>query len=84
MMNFNPMQLMQMMKGGGNPQQMVMGMLQQKAGNNPVLKNALNMAQRGDMKGVENLVRNVAKEKGVNPDEMLQQVMGQMGDFGTK
>lgn len=84
MMNFNPMQLMQMMKGGGNPQQMVMGMLQQKAGNNPVLKNALNMAQQGDMKGVENLVRNVAKEKGVNPDEMLQQVMGQMGDFGTK
>lgn len=84
MINFNPMQLMQMMKGGGNPQQMVMGMLQQQAGNNPVLKNALNMAQQGDSKGLENLVRNIAKEKGVNPDEMMQQVMGQMGQFGMK
>ena len=32
----NPMQIMQMMKGGGNPQQMIMNMMRQQAGSNPV------------------------------------------------
>lgn len=65
----NPMQLMQMFKGG-NPQQFI----QQIMGNNrimqnPMAKNVLNMAQNGDMKGIEQLGRNVAKEKGIDFDK---------------
>lgn len=65
----NPMQIMQMMRGG-SPQQFI----QQMMGNNqimsnPMAKNVLNMAQNGNMKGIEQLGRNVAKEKGIDFDK---------------
>lgn len=36
MMNVNPLQLIQMIKGGQNPQQLVINMLQGKMGNTPM------------------------------------------------
>lgn len=72
----NPMNLIQMLKGG-NPAQMLMGMLKQQSGNNPVIQNALNMAEKGDSKGIENLARNLCKEQGVNPDEMFNNIKNQ-------
>lgn len=74
----NPMNLIQMLKGG-NPAQMLMGMLRQQSGNNPVIQNALNMAEKGDSKGIENLARNLCKEQGVNPDEMFNNIKNQFG-----
>ena len=44
-MNVNPMQLIQMIKGGQNPQQLVMNILQQQSQNNPILNNAMNTAK---------------------------------------
>ena len=67
----NPMQIMQMMKNGGNPQQMIMNMMRQQAGNNPVMNNALQMMEKGDNAGLENLARNLCKERNINPDEAL-------------
>jgi len=78
-MNMNPMQMIQMLRNAGNPQQMIMNMLRQNAGSNPVLNNALNMAQKGDTKGIEQLARNVCKERGVNADDMLNQIKSQFG-----
>jgi len=78
MMGINPMQLMQMFKG--NPQQA----MQQLMGNsqimsNPTAKNALNMAQKGDFKGIEQIARNMCKENGVNPEEMYNNVKSRFG-----
>lgn len=75
----NPMQLMQMIKSGGNPQQMIMNIMRQNARNNPVMNNALNMVEKGDMKGVEQLARNLCNEKGINPDDAFNQIKGQFG-----
>ena len=47
-MNVNPMQLIQMIKNGNNPQQLIMSLLQQQGGNNPILNNAMNLAQNGN------------------------------------
>lgn len=44
----NPMQLIQLIKGGQNPQQLVMQVLKQQANNNPILNNAMNLAQQGN------------------------------------
>lgn len=52
-MNFNPMTLMQMMRSGGNSKQMLMNLLSQQAGNNPVMRNALDMVQHGDNQGIK-------------------------------
>lgn len=75
-MNINPMQLMNMFKGG-NPQQMIMSMLRQNANSNPILQNALQMAEKGDTQGIETLARNLCKERNINPEEMIQQLKSQ-------
>lgn len=70
----NPMQIMQMMRGG-NPQQFI----QQMMGNNqimsnPMAKNAIDMAQNGNMQGIEQMARNLCKEKGLDADQLMQQI----------
>lgn len=75
----NPINIFQMMKAG--PKQF----MQQMMGNNrmmsnPIMKNALGMAQSGNMKGVEELARNLCKEKGLNADEVFNQMKGKFGN----
>lgn len=78
-MNFNPMTLMQMMRSGGNPKQMLMNLLSQQASNNPVMRNALDMVQHGDSQGIEKLARNLAKEKGIDADEAVSKLKQYFG-----
>lgn len=47
-MNVNPMQLIQLIKSGRNPQQLLMSILGQQGNNNPILQNAIKLAQKGD------------------------------------
>ena len=47
-MNVNPMQLLQLIKNGRNPQQVIMSVLQQQNNNNPILQNAANLAKNGN------------------------------------
>lgn len=52
----------------------VMGIMQQIMSNNrvmgnPMIQNAMSMAQSGNSKGIEQMARNLCKEKGINPDD---------------
>ena len=78
-MPFNPMQFMQMIKGGGNPRQMLINMMKQQTGNSPVMNNALQMMEKGDSKALEQLCRNLGKEKNVDIDQMMNQIKNQFG-----
>ena len=60
------MQFINMIQSNKNPQQFVMNMLNEKANFNPVYKNLVDLVQAGDTKGIENIVRNIAEEKGIN------------------
>lgn len=77
----NPLMVIsQMMKNGGNPQQIFQQMIgNNPAMNNPIMKNAFEMAKKGDSKGVEEIARNLCKEKGINPDEAIEKVRQQLG-----
>lgn len=73
----NPFQMIQGIK---NPKQF----LQQIMGNNqmmqnPMIKNTVQMAQNGDAKGIEQLARNLCKEKGINADDMFNQMKNNFG-----
>lgn len=68
-MNVNPMQLIQLIKSGNNPQQLIMNILQQQGGDNPILNNAMNLAQRGNVSGLEMIARNIAQQKGLDFDK---------------
>lgn len=78
-MNVNPMQLIQLIKNGQNPQQLLMGILQQQGQNNPILKNAINMANNGNVSGLEMLARNLTAQKGMDFDKEFSNFKQQIG-----
>ena len=63
----NPMQFMSMLKGIKNPKEAVINMI--KSNNNPMLKNLVEMAEKGDTKGVENFARNFYAQQGRDFDK---------------
>lgn len=72
-------QFANMLKSGGNPKNMVLQMLKSQSGNNPVMSNVFNMVKNGDEKGLETLARNLAKEKGIDVDNAVSKIRGQLG-----
>lgn len=69
-MNLNPMQLIQMIRSGtANPQQLAMNLLQQNMGNTPMGQNLLQLAQNGKSADIEQIVRNLAKQQGIDFDK---------------
>lgn len=73
----NPMNFFQMLKGG-NPQQMVMKMMNNpQMANNPIAKNMFNMAKNGDLQGIEEMGRNIAKERGIDFDKSFNDFKNQ-------
>lgn len=68
----NPMNLMQMFQ---NPQQFMQNIMENnQIMSNPIAKNAVELMQKGDAQGVEQMARNLCKEKGLNADELMQQI----------
>lgn len=48
-------------------------------GNNPMGSNLMNMVNNRDAKGIEQMARNLAKEKGKDPDQLFDQFKKQFG-----
>lgn len=67
--NMNPMQMMQLIRQGGNPQQFVMNILEQQSGNNPMMANLLNLAKQNKTSDIEQIARNMLKEQGKDYDK---------------
>ena len=63
----NPMQIMQLLRGIKNPKETVFQLL--KGNNNPIMKNIVEMAEKGDTKGVENFARNFYAQQGRDFDQ---------------
>ena len=65
--------LINTIKGAGNP----MAMMQQMAGNNPQMRQVMQLVNQngGDAKTA---FYNLAREKGVDPEQILSQVRGMM------
>lgn len=69
----NPMQFMNMLKGIKNPKDAVINMI--KSNNNPMVKNLVEMAEKGDNEGIEKFARNMFKEQGRDFDSEIKQFM---------
>ena len=66
-MNINPMQLIQMIRGGMNPQQLISQILPQFR-SVPVVQNAYNLMQNGNVSGLQQIARNLAQQRGMDFD----------------
>lgn len=60
----DPNVLIQMIKQGHNPQQLMLSILQGQAYNNPLGQNLLNLAQSGRTDELEKVVRNIYTQQG--------------------
>lgn len=67
--NFNPMQLIQMIKGGQNPQQLMMSILEQQMQNTPMGANLLFLAKQNRSADIEQIARNICKQSGKDFDK---------------
>ena len=63
----NPINMLKGMMGNMNPKNMAMNML--KNNTNPIFSNLIDMANKGDTKGVENFARNYMKSQGKDFDQ---------------
>lgn len=71
----NPMDIIKgFMTGGGNPEQILTKALQGN-NNNPMINNLVDMAKKGNGKGVENFARNYFKERGRDFDKEFTEFM---------
>ena len=62
-------QMMNLFRGANNPQQLLMNLTNQ----NPQMRQVMNMIQTSG-KSPKDLFYELAKQKGVNPDEILKQL----------
>ena len=73
----NPVLLTQIMR---NPQSfMQQAMNNSQLMQNPISRNAIEMYQKGDKQGLNELAQNLCKEKGTSLEEMTKQIKSQMG-----
>lgn len=88
MNNFNPMQLMQMMQEGNmNPMQLIgmfkksnpMQLLKMFEGN-PTFEHTKKMVEGKDIQQIQETIMNVAKQKGMNEEQVRQMAQ----QFGVK
>ena len=64
----DPNRLIQMIKQGQNPQQLLLSILESRAGS-PMGRNLLNLARNGQTAEIEKIARNLCKERGMDFDQ---------------
>jgi hypothetical protein len=73
MYEVNPMALIAQIKQGKNPQQLLLGILEGQAAQNPIYANLLNLAKENRTADIEQFARNLAKERGIDFDKEFSQ-----------
>lgn len=68
-MAFNPMQIIQAIKQGQNPQQITMNIVKQRMGNTPIGQNLIKLAENNQTQEIEQIARNICQQRGVDFDK---------------
>lgn len=69
MANINPLQFIAMIKNGQNPQQLMMNFLEAEMSGTPMGEKLLTLVKNKDSKGIEEIARNMMKERGIDFDK---------------
>lgn len=66
----NPMEIIEMIRSGKNPQQIMLDILEQGvANNNPIMANLLTLAKQNRTADIEKVARNLCAERGIDFDK---------------
>ena len=78
-MYVDPAQLVQMIKMGQNPHQLMLSVLETQMGNTPLGANLLTLAKNGNTVEIERIVRNLASQQGINYDNEFKAFKQRLG-----
>ena len=77
--NVNPMLLVQAIKNGQNPQQLMLNILENNMSGTPLGDNLIQMVRTGNGPGIEQIVRNIAQQRGIDFDKEFPIFLNMMG-----
>lgn len=66
--NVNPTMLVQAIRNGQNPQQLMLNILQNNMSSSPINANLYRLVKNGNTAEIEKIVRNIAKTQGIDFD----------------
>lgn len=84
MYNVNPDMLVQAIKNGQNPQQLLLNILQNNMSSSPVGANLYELARTGQTAEIEKIVRNIAQSRGIDYDREFPRFVASLGLTHTK
>ena len=77
--NVNPQMLIQAIKSGQNPQQLMLNILQNNMSSSPFGANLFSLAQQGNTKEIEKIARNIAQQRGIDFDKEFSNFVKNLG-----
>lgn len=77
--NVNPMLLVQAIKNGQNPQQLMLNILENNVSSTPMGANLLELAKNGRTADIEQIARNIAKQRGIDYDREFAAFVNMLG-----
>ena len=69
----DPMQIIQMIKNGQKPQQLIISILQNNYGQTPFGANLLQLAKENKTQEIEQIARNLCQQRGVDFDTAFKE-----------
>lgn len=79
-MNLTPADLISMIKGGANPQQLLIKIMENGiSNNNPLMANLLDLAKNNRRDEIEKIARNLCKERGIDFDKEFNNFKKNLG-----
>lgn len=77
--NVNPMLVIQAIKNGQNPQQLMLNIMQNNMSYSPFEKNLFNLAKQGNTAEIERIARNFAQQRGIDFDKEFANFVKNLG-----
>lgn len=71
--------IINMIKGGGSPEQIMLAMLKQQMGNTPMGQNLIQLAQQDNTAQIETIARNIFSQNGKDFDSEFQKFRKELG-----
>ena len=75
----NPMELIQMIRSGQNPQQLMLNVLDKQAASNPIYANLKNLAKQNRTQEIERFARNLVESQGGDFDKEFASFKRRLG-----
>ena len=79
MYNVDPMLIIQAIRSGQNPQQLMLNIMKNNMSQSPLGANLIKLAQEGNTPEIERIARNLAQQRGIDYDKAFPAFVNQLG-----